>query len=88
MSNYAFCFESDLNDSPGRITECFLCSVQPEYKIVKWVYILQMVHKFCYIRRLNIFRVRDRSNIMSSMDGGGVSLLCIAMLFKFLVGKM
>ena len=62
MSNYAFGFESDLNDSPGRITECFLCSVQPEYKIVKWVYILQMVHKFCYIRQLNIFRVMLRQN--------------------------
>ena len=43
MSNYAFCFESDLNDSPGRITECFLCSVQPEYKIVKWC----IFYKWC-----------------------------------------
>ena len=62
MSNYAFCFESDLNDSPGRITECFLCSVQPEYKIVKWVYILQMVHKFCHTGCLNIFQLVLRHN--------------------------
>ena len=74
MSNYAFCFESDLNDSPGRITECFLCSVQPEYKIVKWVYILQMVHKFCYIRLMNIFRLVLRHSPVRSVFLGKMTV--------------